>query len=374
MSKTPRLSDGVLRYMAALYDTRGVLEDPWVPWECRLSQKVKSWSRGTFSTGTTGIGFVTVTAQAFSDVAAGISSTATSVATAATTIAATTNTVSLANSNSCFAVTQVGATVGLMNWRPVGCTLYVKYAGTQNNKGGDMILLEEPQHASTNAYTYNSALGVDGAKRVDVSDKWQSISWCPGNNQGVDETVFSFSSSTNANRTLAIFVNSAGAPQPFDYEIYWWTEFAGALARSPTLSFNDPIGFTAVQGAGQMFNQLDSELGIAGFIRAVEAQLNNQSLPRTEPPTANFVGLLSFLPQLAALAGPYIKGAIQGALNVGSQQQPVRRPERPPEAPRRVESLRPPAPPRRVESLRPPPPPPRTVSLKSVPARKKRGG
>jgi len=141
-----------------------------------------------------------------------------------------------------------------------------------------------------------------------------------------------------------------------------WSEFSGPIARSPTLSFNDPIGFAAVAGAAQQFQQLDSVLGAEGFVKAVEAQLNNQSLPRTEPPHANWAGLLSFLPQLAELAGPVLKGAFGGAMksmgykDMNKKAPPVQR--APPPPPRR-ESLR------KVPTPPPPPPPRRAAPLQS---------
>jgi hypothetical protein len=111
-----------------------------------------------------------------------------------------------------------------------------------------------------------------------------------------------------------VFANSAGNPQPFDFEVWSHVEYVGAPARSSSISFNDPIGYAAIVGAGQMFQQLDSVLGIEGYVKSVEAQLNNQSLPRTEPPHANFVGLLPFLPKLAEMVGPVLKGALKGGL------------------------------------------------------------
>lgn len=289
-----------------------------MPVNAALSQKTRIFSRGSFSTGTSGFGFIQMKPSAFSDIVNGNSvSTATTAMNSSTTISGATNTTSVAAPNSPFSSGQVGTGATSMSYRIVGAAIYVKYAGTALNKGGDMVLLEQPAHADTNILSYSTALGFDGAKRVAVKDEWQHLCWVPVTSSDVD---FSTSVAGLSINPLAIFVNSAGTPQPFDYEIYTWVEFCGSLARAPSLSWNDPIGYQAVFGASQSFQQLDSELGLPGFVQAVEAQLNNQSLPRTEPPHANFVGLLSFLPQLASLAGPYIKAAVGGAVKGVSKQ------------------------------------------------------
>ncbi len=320
MSKVPRLGDCALRYMAALYDPRSVHEEVGVPEKAMLSQKTVVFTRGSFSTGTTGFGLVVATPQPFNDIASVTATTATSVGGAATTGAAFTLTASSAP-NGPFASTQVGnntSGIGQIGWRVVSQALYVKYAGTELNKGGDMILIEEPQHGDLFQYSYNTALGLDGAKRVKVSDNWQHVCWVPTNTTAsggtADDTAWSYIPNAPGRRNIGVFVNSAGASQPFDFEVYSQVEFIGSVCRSPSISFNDPIGFNAIVAASQMFQQLDSELGIEGFVRAVEAQLNNQSLPRTEPPHANFVGLLPFLPKLAEMVGPVLKGALKGGL------------------------------------------------------------
>lgn len=325
-TKVAPLADCSLRYIAALYDPRSCYEDPAVPYRPLLSQKVKCFARGSFTTGTTGFGFIQMRPTMFSDISVGTAcSTSTSVQTAATTITAVTNTTTLANPNSPFASAIIGQTAATNVWRPVGAALYIRYDGTELNRGGDMVLLETPNHCSTENVSYNVALSYDGTKRVDISGRdWVHVNWTPnafGNtNVGVTDEC-SWLTSTgliSATCPIAVFVNSAGASQPFIYEFYMWGELAGPAARSPTLSWADPIGFAAITGACTQFDQLDSVLGIEGLLKAVEAQLDNQSLPRTEHPHANFVGLLSFLPQIAALAktaAPYVGSALKGAIS-----------------------------------------------------------
>jgi hypothetical protein len=310
--------------MAATYDPRSVKEETWVPENAMFSQKSTVFTRGSFSTGTTGFGGIVCTPQPWNDIASVSATSAASVGTAGTILASFTNQVS-STPNGPYASTQCGTslsgTTGLVTWRVVAQALYIKYAGTELNRGGDMILFEEPNHADSYQYSYNTALALDGAKRVSVTNEWQHVAWLPvplaGTGAGtsaLSETCFSASASTPGRRNLAVFANSAGNPQPFDFEVWSHVEYVGAPARSSSISFNDPIGYAAIVGAGQMFQQLDSVLGIEGYVKSVEAQLNNQSLPRTEPPHANFVGLLPFLPKLAEMVGPVLKGALKGGL------------------------------------------------------------
>jgi len=151
-----------------------------------------------------------------------------------------------------------------------------------------------------------------------------------------------------------VIVNTAGASQPLDYEVYAWFEVVGTTARGATISFDDPIGYSAVSGATNQFQQLDSVLGPDGLVRAVETQLNNMSgvaLQTTHQ--QNWVGLTSFLPQIASVAQKALGGALNGALgSFGYAKQPQAR-QAPP---------------------RPPPPPParKPVAKQSMPQKKKK--
>lgn len=333
--------------MAALYDSRGMFEDACVPTKTALSQKVKSFIRGSFSTGTTGYGFVAVNALGANAISGGTVTQPGSVMTSATILSAASLLAGIGSNNSSL------TTATNMQTRIVGATLYVKYAGTQLNKGGDMVLIESPTHSDVTAFSYNTALALDGVKRVKVTDDWTSVSWVP-----TSATETDFVGAVSTTLTLAIICNSAGAPQPFDFEVYVWSEWIGPLARSATLSFNDPIGFAAVTGAAEQFQQLDSELGAEGFVRAVEVQLANQSLPQGEPPHKNWAGLLSFLPQLATLAAPFLKSALGGAVNGVAKSMGYSK-EKGKEGPRQTYVAPPPP---------PPPPPRRTAAPAARPA------
>lgn len=299
-----RVSDPSLRYMSALYDPRTCAEEPSVPHSTALSQKVKCFSRGSFNTGSTGYGFVAVAPfiAAVSDLSP-ITTSVTSSSMTASTLLSSVAAVANANTNSPYTSSSIGTGSGKLQYRLVGGALYVKYAGTELNRGGDMILFEESNHTSVFNYTYNTALGQDYAKRVPVSgDVWQWVSFTPNNLSECEYSAIT-GSAPYLTPILAVIVNSAGATQPFDYEFFGWYEFTGQAARGATASYDDVIGFSAVTGAANQFQQLDSVLGIDGFLHSVNNQMDNFSgVSRSATHQQNFAGLAAFLPQILSVA------------------------------------------------------------------------
>lgn len=299
-----RLSDPALRWTSALYDPRTCAEEPAVPHGTALSQKVKVFSRGSFNTGTTGYGFVAVSpfTACGSNTNPITTSTSSSVMTASSTLGSVA-TVANANTNSPYASGNIGTGASTLQYKLVGAALYVKYAGTELNRGGDMILFEENNHNTAFSYSYTSMLGQDFAKRVPVSgDKWEWVCYTPNS-----DTECEFGSNVNSgfwiNPFLAIAVNSAGASQPFDFEYFAWYEFTGQLARGATSGYSDTIGYNAVVGAANQFQQLDSVLGIDGLLHNVNNQMDNFSgVARNATHQQNFAGLAAFLPQLLTVA------------------------------------------------------------------------
>ena len=320
-SRHARVSDPSLRWMAALYDPRTCAEEPSVPNDTQLSMKVKTFGRGSFSTGTTGYGGIIVSPQAMiaNNTAFATTSAANTVAGASTVVSAWTNTVALGAVNSPFANNAYGSGIGLLQWKLVGVALYVKYAGTELNRGGDMILIEEPSHTSLSAYSYNNVLGLDFAKRVSVTNEWQHVCFTPASDA---EAAYAVSSPSTTANYLGCFIASAAVSQPFDYEVFAWFEVVGSIARGASISYNDPIGYGAISGAMNQFQQLDSVVGSRGFVSAVELQLDNMSgVSREATHQKNWAGLAAFLPELASIAKQTLGGAASGlsaALNSGA--------------------------------------------------------
>jgi len=296
------LSDCSLQYMAALYDPRGVYEAPNVPNQAVYSEKNKVYARGTMATGTTGVGFIVARLNGAGDTWCVTNTLAGSVGGIATTLNAFTGSTT-SNSNSRYTAAQFGNTATTIKWRPVGAALYIKYAGTELNRGGDYVILEEPNHADLLAnYTYTSMLSQDGAKRVPVDNEWHHICYVPN-----DDTEAAYSATNTANggnATIGIAILSAANAQNFEFEFHMWYEAVGSIARSATQSYNDPIGYGCITGAATMYQQLDDVLGLDGFVEAIHSQMRNLSgvmIPGGQH--GNWTGLLAFLPSLAKAAG-----------------------------------------------------------------------
>lgn len=301
--KGMRLSDPALRYIAALYDPRQCYESPWIPLQAAYSQKSRVFARGSFSTGTTGFGFAVARGGPANDAWCVQSSTATSVGGAATTLTSFTN-LQTANSNSPYTTAQHGVTATSVQSRMVGMALYVRYAGTELNRGGDFLLLEEPNHQSIGGnYSYNQMLAVDGCKRIPMTQGWVHVSWCPNNTNEMNFTADGFGN-VNAS-SIGIAVTSATAnAQPFEYELHEWVEYIGSPARSASVSFEDPIGAPIILAAGTMFQQIDCTLGLDGYMRAIHAQARNCSgILARGAPAENWAGLLPYLPAIAEGVG-----------------------------------------------------------------------
>jgi len=321
--RSGRLSDISCRYAAALYDPKNCQEAPNIPTSTQLSQKVKTFTRGSFASGTTGYGYIVVQPSEMisNSVPAATASTSTTVATAATLGGSYTNLASSSNSNSPWASTSYGTSAAQLQWRLIGCALYLKYAGTELNRGGDIILVQEPGHRSLNLYSYNTAMTFDHAKRVPMGNDWVHVCYTPGTYAGpignvTDDTDFSSTSPDSVGTLyLGAFVNTAGASQPLDYELYCWFEVVGSLARGATISYSDPIGFAAIDGAADEYGQLDSVLGMDRFVHSIENQLDNMSgVAQNASHVQNWAGLAAFLPQLAEVAKRALGGAAKGAL------------------------------------------------------------
>lgn len=300
-----RLSDPTLRWIAALYDTRQCLESAAAPLQTAYSEKTTMFCRGQFNTGTTGFGYAIVSPTAAADLTNVTVTGASSVGVASTVLSAYTVLTNVLN-NSSYSNSSFVAGANSLQGKVTAITLYVRYAGTVNNMGGDYLLVEEPNHNDLNAnYSYNSCLAMQNSKRVPISKEWVSVSYTPNS---IAELAFGSSSripGVNANYILGIMVSSALAGMPFEFEMHAKWEINGAPARASTITFEDVIGASLVMSAANMCGQLDCSLGLDGFMAAIHAQAQNLSTNLIRgAPRGNWAGLLPLLPKLASLVLP----------------------------------------------------------------------
>jgi hypothetical protein len=239
--------------------------------------------------------------------------------TASTTINGATNAAAMPYLNSRYTTAELTSSVSPVAVQQVGLLLKVKYAGTELNRGGDMLLFETPNHESTGGYSYNTAMGADNCRRVSVSNEWQYVAWSTINEASELQWSSAAYSTGVANSTLCIFVNSAGASQPFDFELWSIFRAVGVICRGRVETFVDPIGAPVIFAAARGIMQLDSTFGIGGFMRSIHAQFQNVSCVRCNgAPRGNFLGLAPFLPAILSGAAAIGKFALPALKKAGS--------------------------------------------------------
>jgi hypothetical protein len=295
------------------------------------------FSRGSFSSGAAGVGYVNAGLTPTSDGNPITKTSSTSAGTSATNQAAFTN-LQVANVNGPYTRAQFAGSQPLL-FRPVGAALYVRYAGTELNRGGDIVLVGGGDSSDLSPYSMDTSLNRDGVKRIPMDSEWHHVCFVPDQDDIEDWAAAQWSPQ------MVAFVNSAtGGPQPFEYEFYAWYEVKGDVCRAKTASYEDRVGYDCIQAGASMYNQLDSELGLDGFIRAIHAQqMQTSGVRMVGAPAGNWAGLLAFLPALASLVGPALldtaRGALLGLTGHLLRKTTVRQPRKmvPKQAPKKAE-------------------------------------
>jgi hypothetical protein len=141
----------------------------------------------------------------------------------------------------------------------------IRYAGTELNRGGRVILYEDPEHGTiaTTGAPYASVMANDKAREFEVTNKWlvlcQSGPVTPQEYDFLTSPYTPYSSSNlTAHYLLCLFSGTAG--NAFDIEFFWNWEYAGQNIRGKTRSESDDTGFQTVLGAVQAVpqGQIDS--------------------------------------------------------------------------------------------------------------------
>lgn len=240
-----------------------------------LSRKMRVFIRSQIGIGTGGAGFACMQPLAGNNGAI----TAGNIGTAAayissTTYAGTTSTgipgldpatagVLALNHNGDYQIGAFGAQA--IQARLVSMGMRVRYASTELNRGGRVILLEDPEHADYSpGASQSNILGNEKAKEHKVGTDW--ITLCqtgpvqPNEYDYVPNAYTPALSGTVPNfYMLAVLQSTAG--NIFDVEFFWNFEVAGRNVRGKTASEADDMGVGVVLGAIKSVNdnQLDSK-------------------------------------------------------------------------------------------------------------------
>jgi hypothetical protein len=148
--------------------------------------------------------------------------------------------------------------------RLVSMGMRLRYAGTELNRGGRVVFLEDPEHGSLGGQALANLLSYEKAKEHRVAEDWLTLCatgpTIPAEYDYVNSPTFPLGAGNPAHYLVA-YIRSAAVQQSFDVEFFWNWEFTGQNVRGKTQSEADDTGVGVVLGALKSVNdnQLDSK-------------------------------------------------------------------------------------------------------------------
>lgn len=194
--------------------------------------------------------------------------------------------VNVANFNSPFAIADFGANIGL-EWRVVSLGVRARYAGTELERGGSVVTLEEPDHqALGNGRGYTDLQAYDKAYAQAVDREWVSTTHQPVTTADFNFTRNSLVNAGNHYLCIAVqapFTGGVPSTQPWEFEVYLNIECIGPLARMKIPAQVDRTGAETVIAAvahyasstlGRMSRTMDPATVLANVYRAYRMTTN----------------------------------------------------------------------------------------------------
>lgn len=219
------------------------------------SQKVKVFSRGTFSVGTTGYGFIALGPTSVSNTAGISFSTSTSVMTSSTLLSAVTAVGTATFSKLPYTFADV-ETNNLAQARIVACGIRIRYNGTENNRNGTTVAFEEQDHTSILGYSYLTLLQENTAfeMRPQGDGRWDNaVCWsgpCQPRELEFVNDDYPFGP-TGANYPIMGILVAGTAGDTYSFEVVEHLEFIGAKVPGKTKSHADPITYSKAIAAAK---------------------------------------------------------------------------------------------------------------------------
>lgn len=208
-----------------------------------FSSRQRMWAKGSFSTGTAGFGFVTLSPSlaSVSDATCGIFTTSAYTAAAVTNTATTGATAYSTNSQ--YLTADIGAGTQVAQYRVVAAGLRVRYRGTELNRGGTRYAFADPTHTSVNLLTVTTLLAEPEALEMNMDRQWVNVLYRPVFNT---ETQYS-SDTTIIPQCMLVAVQAADAATSlsFEWQSYVVVEYQGRNIKGMIPSHSDPTGFSA---------------------------------------------------------------------------------------------------------------------------------
>lgn len=262
VENTFRIGKCATDYAASLADPFSGPPDACLPVTPSISsRKVRTFVRSQLVTGTGGYGFLTAQPLAANDgstisgnvgTAACYYSSGAFAGTGVPILNTGVTGVYAVNHNGDYSALQFSAQLAQV--RLVSMGMRLRWAGTNLDKGGRIILYEDPEHAdwSATGISVSQLLANEKSREFKVSDEWTTL--CYSGPVMPSEYDFATtpwgpygSSAAPAHYMLALIQASGNGF--IDFEVYWNWEISGRNVRGKTRSDADDLGFTTVSSA-----------------------------------------------------------------------------------------------------------------------------
>lgn len=216
-----------------------------------MTRKLRVWCKGVMSSGTAGFAYILASPERSA------ANTTNSVFYSGPTYAGSVLTTSAAAgvlagmSNSDYPIGSFGATANLAQYRVVSSGLRVRYIGTELNRGGQLIALQEPTHDSLEGYTIPSMDAQDQSVRFKVNERWTTLTYRP-----ITDAETNFSTDPSGGGLRPYYLGMAiqtppGVTQTYEFEFFTNLEISGQNVRGSTPSHVDLTGYSAVHTVSQ---------------------------------------------------------------------------------------------------------------------------
>jgi len=245
------------------------------------SKKVKIMTRSSFTVGTAGVGFISVSPKgaSCSDVAfANVTSATFTGAVITDSGGGFVNTVFMLQAPLTFA--NLGTGLNQIAPRVVGFGVRVRYTGTELNRGGRLILFRATtMDFDSSGMSVSDLLAVRTTITRPVSRSWHSVAWLPG--KSTDYDFFTTLANANTTSPLVILVEGATAGNTFEVELVGHYEYIGATDNT-SRSHTDLPGMSAIKDAINSEAAIE-EPGPSWFQQSVSWITNNGVVEASGP-------------------------------------------------------------------------------------------
>jgi hypothetical protein len=221
------------------------------------SQKLRIFAKGSFQSGSSGFGYVTVQPALANDaVSLYYSSPAYTGAVVSSTSGTGQNGIGV--SGNCQYINSSYTTVNSANpdltlqQRLVCAGLRIRYTGTEQNRSGTSIVFVEPEHQTTNGFSVGAVQTYEGVNLSTVSRSWQWACLTPIHRTELDYNNYPQLPSMSSNQTVAsgfpicAIVSGTQPSTSFDYEYTAIYEVIGTTTAEKTENHVSPYAETFI--------------------------------------------------------------------------------------------------------------------------------